>query len=74
MKRCPECSRNYADQTLSFCLQDGAPLVSGEAIDEPATAILAGQSAERPPERCHTSNQCDPKPRFQELYRKVGLP
>jgi hypothetical protein len=25
MKHCPECNRNYADPTLSFCLQDGFP-------------------------------------------------
>ena len=39
MKHCPECNRNYADPTLSFCLEDGAPLLYGEA-EEPATAIL----------------------------------
>lgn len=41
MKHCPECNRNYADQTLSFCLQDGAPLIFGAAEDEPSTAILS---------------------------------
>lgn len=40
MKHCPECNRNYADPTLSFCLQDGASLIFGPAVDEPATAIL----------------------------------
>jgi hypothetical protein len=44
MKRCPECRRDYYDDTLSFCLEDGSPLVSGVpaeslAGDEPATAI-----------------------------------
>jgi len=29
MKRCPECLRNYADETLNFCLDDGARLVDG---------------------------------------------
>jgi hypothetical protein len=28
MKRCPTCQRTYADDTLSFCLQDGARLFS----------------------------------------------
>ena len=41
MKHCPECNRNYADPTLSFCLQDGAPLIFGAAADEPSTAILS---------------------------------
>jgi hypothetical protein len=27
MKRCPSCQRVYADDTLRFCLEDGAPLV-----------------------------------------------
>jgi TolB-like protein len=41
MKHCPECNRNYADSTLSFCLQDGAPLIFGAAEDEPETALLS---------------------------------
>ncbi len=41
MKRCPECRRDYTDETLNFCLDDGAALVDGPAsVDEPATAIL----------------------------------
>src|SRR5215211_501912 len=41
MKHCPECNKNYADPTLSFCLEDGAPLIFGSAVDEPETAILS---------------------------------
>lgn len=46
MKRCPSCSRTYADETMSFCLADGALLSPpyseyGERIEEPsATAVL----------------------------------
>ena len=40
MKRCPECRRDYYDDSLSYCLEDGAPLLSG-VPDEPATAILS---------------------------------
>src|SRR5215218_3933497 len=45
MKRCPECRRDYYDDTLSFCLEDGSELVHGVsadkiATDDPATAIL----------------------------------
>lgn len=36
MKRCPQCSRTYTDETLNFCLDDGEWLL---ADDEPATAI-----------------------------------
>ena len=41
MKRCPECRRDYYDDTLSFCLADGTELVYGLSDDEPATAILS---------------------------------
>jgi hypothetical protein len=31
MKRCPTCNRSFDDETLSFCLEDGTPLVSDSA-------------------------------------------
>jgi len=44
MKRCPECRRDYYDDTLSFCLEDGTELVQGSvpvvSDNEPATAII----------------------------------
>ena len=43
MKRCPECRRDYTDETLNYCLDDGATLVDGPASPggiEPATAIF----------------------------------
>jgi TolB-like protein/Tfp pilus assembly protein PilF len=41
MKRCPECRRDYYDDTLLYCLDDGAGLLDGPAsMDEPQTAIL----------------------------------
>ena len=43
MKRCPECRRDYYDETLLYCLDDGSSLVEGPATaggDEHATAIL----------------------------------
>jgi TolB-like protein/Tfp pilus assembly protein PilF len=43
MKRCPECRRDYFDDSLSYCLEDGAELIQGSVPspqDEPATAIL----------------------------------
>ena len=47
MKRCPECRRDYYDDTLRFCLEDGTPLVQGsvpvghDSADVPVTAILS---------------------------------
>lgn len=43
MKRCPECRRDYADDTLLYCLEDGVALVQGSVApreDEAATAIV----------------------------------
>ena len=56
MKRCPQCGRDYNDDSLSFCLDDGSELLFGPAPggpssergtmvhrsfgDEPQTAIL----------------------------------
>jgi TolB-like protein/Tfp pilus assembly protein PilF len=40
MKRCPHCGRDYNDDSLRFCLDDGAELLFGPADDEPQTAIL----------------------------------
>ncbi len=42
MKRCPECRKDYVDDSLLYCLDDGTPLVQGSVSDEPATAILSG--------------------------------
>src|SRR6476661_8364655 len=39
MKRCPTCGRNYIDETLNFCLEDGAPLVYARST-EPLTEVL----------------------------------
>src|SRR5215207_7522039 len=45
MKRCPECRRDYTDETLNFCLDDGTALLDGPAsLDESATAILSDPS------------------------------
>src|SRR5688572_22658109 len=42
MKRCPECRRDYYDETLLYCLDDGTALLEGPAsADEPATAVLS---------------------------------
>jgi serine/threonine-protein kinase len=46
MKRCPECRRDYYDDSLLYCLDDGSALLEGPASnsspsDEPATAIMS---------------------------------
>jgi hypothetical protein len=45
MKKCPYCGTQYSDVTLSFCLQDGTPLVMDAPAETP-TAVL-GETATR---------------------------
>src|SRR5215218_9626558 len=40
MKRCPKCRRDYYDDSLAFCLDDGARLLEGPSPDAPPTAII----------------------------------
>src|SRR5436190_20463259 len=51
MKRCPECRRDYYDDTLVYCLDDGNTLLDGPRGKDQPTAIFpvraAGES-ERP--------------------------
>jgi Tol biopolymer transport system component len=46
MKRCPECRRDYYDDSLLYCLDDGTALVDGPG-GEP-TAILSERSIQTP--------------------------
>ena len=39
MKQCPKCGTNYTDDSLRFCLSDGAPLPEN---DEQATLVRPG--------------------------------
>ena len=46
MKRCPECRRDYYDDSLLYCLDDGSALLEGPASgNESATAILHDTSS-----------------------------
>lgn len=45
MKRCPECRRDYFDDSLSYCLDDGSVLLEGPSSSpsftvEPLTAVM----------------------------------
>lgn len=48
MKHCPTCGSSYTDDTLVFCLQDGATLQSAGAASDPLSlvATLRGDSQE----------------------------
>ena len=47
MKRCPECRRDYYDDTLLYCLDDGNALLEGPAKSEPP-ASAGGQFDNEP--------------------------
>ena len=41
MKRCPQCNREYTDDSLRFCLEDGTPLsASRTSFEPPPTEVL----------------------------------
>ena len=52
MKRCPQCNRTYSDDALSFCLDDGSPLVSAAAPSsfDPGATVQYPQNRETSPQ------------------------
>lgn len=65
MKRCPQCNRTYADDALSFCLDDGSPLVSAAAPSsfDPSATVQYPQSRETtPPPTIAYPGQSTPPP------------
>ncbi|MEQ1642500.1 MAG: tetratricopeptide repeat protein [Pyrinomonadaceae bacterium] len=87
MKRCPECGREY-DNSMMFCLDDGAKLLYGPArsdpgagatgfpSDEPQTAILHSTAApgEAPTRaQIHTTEQTAILPRGSEAEPRESL-
>ena len=52
MKRCPQCNRTYTDDALSFCLDDGSPLVSASAPSsfDPGATVQYPQSRDTTPQ------------------------
>ncbi|MCC6329455.1 MAG: tetratricopeptide repeat protein [Acidobacteria bacterium] len=47
MKRCPQCGREY-DNTMMFCLDDGAELLYGPARSEPGAVATGVPSGDEP--------------------------
>lgn len=56
MKRCPTCLRAYADDTLSFCLQDGTTLLH-ESDAAPASLDANASLRATPSHRSHASTE-----------------
>ena len=73
MKRCPECGRDYNDDSLSFCLDDGSELLFGPSLlNEPATAIILGQTASNEPVTTPISAATDRRRAFNNRSIVVG--
>lgn len=41
MKRCPTCQKTFTEEHLSFCVEDGTPLVAVAPADDEATVVRA---------------------------------
>src|SRR5262244_2922741 len=52
MKRCPTCSRTF-DDALSFCLEDGTPLVAAQSIPD-SEATLVTPKSDLPPTQAYS--------------------
>jgi hypothetical protein len=51
MKRCPQCNRAYTDDALSFCLDDGSPLLSASApMSDPGATVQFPQPRDTSPQ------------------------
>lgn len=49
MKKCPACNRTYADETLSFCLEDGSLLSASYDLRQEQETIVSNNKAQPPP-------------------------
>lgn len=50
MKRCPTCNKTFTDRNLSFCIEDGTPLVPVDDLPDEVTVVSpsAGDGGSRP--------------------------
>lgn len=83
MKRCPECRKDYLDDSLLYCLDDGSPLLQGSVTDEPATAVFGvppsgGSSSEDATRTLNADETASAKTkgtsRFSMLFTRERLP
>lgn len=69
MKRCPTCSRTYADETLSYCLADGALLSA--SYDPEATLVLPDIQAKVLPDTQAKTAPIEVRPHPQPIRQSV---
>jgi hypothetical protein len=83
MKQCPRCKRTYADDTLSYCLEDGAMLIRGNDADAtqigpfpaqpPAPTVAYGTPTVPSPMGAQVPASNAPAPRKRPLLAFVAL-
>jgi len=58
MKRCPTCNRTFTDRNLSFCIDDGTPLIPVPPDEDPTVVAPGskGPEAGDPGSESHSSN------------------
>jgi hypothetical protein len=44
VKRCPTCNKTFTEDHLSFCVEDGTPLVMANSVDDEATVVRSGSA------------------------------
>src|SRR5690349_9057358 len=47
MKRCRTCNRTYTDPNLSYCIDDGTPLITEAVADDESTVVNTSSRSER---------------------------
>ncbi|MEP6568409.1 MAG: DUF4440 domain-containing protein [Acidobacteriota bacterium] len=48
MKRCPTCNKTFSEEHLSFCVEDGTPLVNSESPADEATVVRSAPKDSSP--------------------------
>ena len=48
MKRCPTCNKTFTEEHLSFCVEDGTPLVTVDPPDDEATVVRSSAEDSSP--------------------------
>jgi hypothetical protein len=60
MKRCPTCSRTFTDPDLSFCIEDGTPLVVDDTDRDSETTVISSSSSHAAPPPVNSNWQTPP--------------
>lgn len=70
MKRCPECRRDYYDDSLRYCLDDGSALLEGPASGDAPTAFISGDAE---PATRHFQTSLRSSPRKNRMLSGVAV-